>query len=168
LRSSSVSTQVPFQKIVAHPRIPARGTSEPNFEAGGGKFGVIVGDPVVSNTTAALPGARGYPVQVLPSTRTYYGNYQLLTKSAHSIQPAQPSSVASVAALVTLCPGFELNPQPAQIRPSLWSATRRVRLSCMPLQTTSRPASIPRSSHSSCLAMERYVSARVGRGSPPG
>ncbi|KAK0390631.1 hypothetical protein NLU13_0135 [Sarocladium strictum] len=45
------------------PEIPARGTSEPNFEAGDGKFGVIVGDPVVSNTTAALPGARGYPVQ---------------------------------------------------------------------------------------------------------
>jgi hypothetical protein len=44
-------------------RHPARGTSEPNYEAGGGKFGVVVGDPVVSNTTARLPGARGYPVQ---------------------------------------------------------------------------------------------------------
>jgi cutinase len=42
----------------------ARGTSEPNYEAGDGKFGVIVGDPVVSNTTLLLPGARGYPVQV--------------------------------------------------------------------------------------------------------
>lgn len=43
----------------------ARGTSEPNY-ADGGKFGVIVGDPVVSNTSAILPGARGYPVQVKP------------------------------------------------------------------------------------------------------
>ncbi|KAK4033689.1 cutinase-domain-containing protein [Parachaetomium inaequale] len=41
----------------------ARGTSEPNYEAGGGKFGIVVGDPVVSNTTLKLPGARGYPVQ---------------------------------------------------------------------------------------------------------
>jgi hypothetical protein len=41
----------------------ARGTSEPDY-ADGGKFGVVVGDPVVSNTTLALPGARGYPVQV--------------------------------------------------------------------------------------------------------
>jgi hypothetical protein len=45
-------------------RDTARGTSEPNYEAGGGKFGVVVGDPVVSNTTLRLPGARGYPVQV--------------------------------------------------------------------------------------------------------
>lgn len=42
----------------------ARGTSEPNYEAGGGKFGIVVGDPVVSNVTEVLPGARGYPVQV--------------------------------------------------------------------------------------------------------
>ncbi|KAK7445679.1 hypothetical protein CaCOL14_002249 [Colletotrichum acutatum] len=41
----------------------ARGTSEPNYVGGGGKFGIIVGDPVVSNATVALPGARGYPVQ---------------------------------------------------------------------------------------------------------
>jgi cutinase len=41
----------------------ARGTSEPNY-AEGGKFGVIVGDPVVSNLTEVLPGSRGYPVQV--------------------------------------------------------------------------------------------------------
>ncbi|KAK4125528.1 carbohydrate esterase family 5 protein [Parathielavia appendiculata] len=40
----------------------ARGTGEPNY-ANGGKFGVVVGDPVVSNTTLRLPGARGYPVQ---------------------------------------------------------------------------------------------------------
>ncbi|KAK1713334.1 cutinase-domain-containing protein [Colletotrichum acutatum] len=39
----------------------ARGTSEPNYVGGGGKFGIIVGDPVVSNATVALPGARGYP-----------------------------------------------------------------------------------------------------------
>lgn len=44
--------------------VVARGTSEPNYEAGGGKFGIIVGDPVVSNVTELLPGARGYPVQV--------------------------------------------------------------------------------------------------------
>ncbi|KAK4243118.1 cutinase-domain-containing protein [Corynascus novoguineensis] len=41
----------------------ARGTSEPNYEEGGGKFGIVVGDPVVSNTTVKLAGARGYPVQ---------------------------------------------------------------------------------------------------------
>ncbi|KAL2066775.1 hypothetical protein VTL71DRAFT_2847 [Oculimacula yallundae] len=40
----------------------ARGTSEPNY-AQGGKFGVIVGDPVISNLTKVLPEARGYPVQ---------------------------------------------------------------------------------------------------------
>lgn len=45
-------------------RRPARGTSEPNYEEGDGKFGIVVGDPVVSNTTVKLPGARGYPVQV--------------------------------------------------------------------------------------------------------
>ncbi|KAF1816528.1 alpha/beta-hydrolase [Eremomyces bilateralis CBS 781.70] len=37
----------------------ARGTSEPNAE--GGKFGIVVGDPIVTNTTLVLPGARGYP-----------------------------------------------------------------------------------------------------------
>lgn len=41
----------------------ARGTSEVDF-ADGGKFGVIVGDPVISNLTKAFPKARGYPVQV--------------------------------------------------------------------------------------------------------
>ncbi|PNS16976.1 mevalonate kinase [Sphaceloma murrayae] len=40
----------------------ARGTGEPDF-AQGGKFGVIVGDPVISNLTKVLPNARGYPVQ---------------------------------------------------------------------------------------------------------
>ncbi|KEY69378.1 hypothetical protein S7711_08133 [Stachybotrys chartarum IBT 7711] len=53
----------------------ARGTSEPNDEYGNGKFGVIVGDPIVSNTTLILPGSRGYPVQypassaIISSTR---------------------------------------------------------------------------------------------------
>ncbi|KAK3293782.1 uncharacterized protein B0H64DRAFT_374656 [Chaetomium fimeti] len=47
----------------------ARGTSEPNYVAGGGKFGVVVGDPIVSNTTLKLPGARGYPVQAIPCQR---------------------------------------------------------------------------------------------------
>lgn len=42
----------------------ARGTSEPNYEEGDGKFGFIVGDPIVSNVTEILPDARGYPVQV--------------------------------------------------------------------------------------------------------
>lgn len=45
----------------------ARGTSEPSFP----KFGVIVGDPVVSNVSAKLAGVQGYPVQVLPITNTY-------------------------------------------------------------------------------------------------
>ncbi|KAK1659748.1 cutinase-domain-containing protein [Colletotrichum godetiae] len=51
----------------------ARGTSEPNFVGGGGKFGIIVGDPVVSNTTVALPGARGYPVQYPASSQIITG-----------------------------------------------------------------------------------------------
>lgn len=38
----------------------ARGTSEPSFP----KYGVIVGDPVVSNVSAELSGVQGYPVQV--------------------------------------------------------------------------------------------------------
>ncbi|KAL2753067.1 carbohydrate esterase family 5 protein [Sodiomyces alcalophilus JCM 7366] len=50
----------------------ARGTSEPNF-ADGGKFGVIVGDPVVSNASMILPGARGYPVQYPASARIVSG-----------------------------------------------------------------------------------------------
>jgi hypothetical protein len=37
----------------------ARGTSEP------GPFGVIVGDPLVTNVVAAMPLARGYAVQVI-------------------------------------------------------------------------------------------------------
>jgi hypothetical protein len=38
--------------------LTARGTSEI------GKFGYRVGDPLIGNVTAILPGARGYPVQV--------------------------------------------------------------------------------------------------------
>jgi hypothetical protein len=38
----------------------ARGTSEPSFPT----YGVIVGDPVVSNVSAQLSGVQGYPVQV--------------------------------------------------------------------------------------------------------
>lgn len=38
----------------------ARGTSEPSFP----KYGVIVGDPVVSNVSVRLAGVQGYPVQV--------------------------------------------------------------------------------------------------------
>ncbi|CAI4215601.1 unnamed protein product [Parascedosporium putredinis] len=52
----------------------ARGTSEPN--AAGGKFGIVVGDPVVSNTTAKLPGARGYPVQYPASSSIISGTRQ--------------------------------------------------------------------------------------------
>ncbi|OHF04452.1 hypothetical protein CORC01_00304 [Colletotrichum orchidophilum] len=51
----------------------ARGTSEPNFASGGGKFGIIVGDPVVSNVTVALSGARGYPVQYPASSQIISG-----------------------------------------------------------------------------------------------
>lgn len=40
----------------------ARGTGEPDFTVGG-KFGVVVGDPLTSNLTKILPNARGYPVQ---------------------------------------------------------------------------------------------------------
>ncbi|KAK3896591.1 alpha/beta-hydrolase [Staphylotrichum tortipilum] len=54
----------------------ARGTSEPNYEAGGGKFGIVVGDPVVSNTTLKLPGARGYPVQYPASANIISGSLQ--------------------------------------------------------------------------------------------
>ncbi|KAL2211636.1 alpha/beta-hydrolase [Sarocladium strictum] len=42
--------------------IVARGTSEINF-ADGGKFGVVIGDPIVSNVTELLDGVQGYPVQ---------------------------------------------------------------------------------------------------------
>ncbi|KAK1541490.1 cutinase [Colletotrichum paranaense] len=52
----------------------ARGTSEPNYVGGGGKFGIIVGDPVVSNATVALPDARGYPVQA-----SYPASSQIIT-----------------------------------------------------------------------------------------
>jgi cutinase len=54
----------------------ARGTSEPNYEQGDGKFGVIVGDPIVSNTSAILPGARGYPVQYPASSAIISGTRQ--------------------------------------------------------------------------------------------
>jgi cutinase len=54
----------------------ARGTSEPNYVAGGGKFGVVVGDPIVSNTTLQLPGARGYPVQYPASAEIVSGTIQ--------------------------------------------------------------------------------------------
>ncbi|KAI1858219.1 hypothetical protein JX265_010887 [Neoarthrinium moseri] len=54
----------------------ARGTSEPDYVAGGGKFGIIVGDPVVSNVTAKLPGARGYPVQYPASSAVITGTRQ--------------------------------------------------------------------------------------------
>ena len=67
MRSLSVSvgdSSLEFDVLIKHNPNPARGTSEPNYVAGGGKFGIVVGDPVVSNTTLVLPGARGYPVQV--------------------------------------------------------------------------------------------------------
>lgn len=54
---------------------PARGTSEPNFEPAG-KFGVIVGDPVVSNVSARLPDVRGYPVQYPASFNVITGGIQ--------------------------------------------------------------------------------------------
>ncbi|KAI9166290.1 Cytochrome P450 monooxygenase iccF [Paramyrothecium foliicola] len=45
-----------------HEVLVARGTSEVNFEPDG-KFGVVVGDPVISNLTEVLDGVQGYPVQ---------------------------------------------------------------------------------------------------------
>lgn len=66
-KSSSLQTMsVPpcFPILLTQP--VARGTSEPNYEEGDGKFGFVVGDPVVSNVTEKLPEARGYPVQVCP------------------------------------------------------------------------------------------------------
>ncbi|EUC33236.1 carbohydrate esterase family 5 protein [Bipolaris zeicola 26-R-13] len=51
---------------------PARGTSEPSFP----KFGVIVGDPVVSNVSAQLPGVQGYPVQYPASSQVITGGRQ--------------------------------------------------------------------------------------------
>ncbi|KAF3903476.1 Cutinase [Dactylellina cionopaga] len=48
----------------------ARGTSEP------GKFGIIVGDNLVGNVTAILPGARGYPVQYPASIDVISGGLQ--------------------------------------------------------------------------------------------
>jgi hypothetical protein len=46
----------------------ARGTSEVNDKAKSGKFGIIVGDQVITNLTKVMPNARGYPVQV----RSYF------------------------------------------------------------------------------------------------
>jgi cutinase len=43
--------------------LQARGTSEISFEPDG-KYGVVVGDPVVSNVTKLLDSVQGYPVQV--------------------------------------------------------------------------------------------------------
>lgn len=54
----------PPQYLDCLTRPVARGTSEPNYEEGDGKFGFIVGDPIVSNVTEILSEARGYPVQV--------------------------------------------------------------------------------------------------------
>ena len=53
----------------------ARGTSEPNFEPDG-KFGVVVGDPIVSNVSKLLQGVRGYPVQYPASTSVITGGIQ--------------------------------------------------------------------------------------------
>jgi cutinase len=50
----------------------ARGTSEPSFPT----FGVVVGDPVISNLTLALPGSRGYPVQYPASAAVVTGTIQ--------------------------------------------------------------------------------------------
>jgi hypothetical protein len=46
----------------------ARGTTERNRDTAGeppGKFGIVVGDPLVDNLLKIMPNARGYPVQVL-------------------------------------------------------------------------------------------------------
>ena len=45
----------------------ARGTSEPRVPV----FGVIVGDPVVSNVPAKLPGVQGYPAQLSVPARKF-------------------------------------------------------------------------------------------------
>jgi len=50
----------------------ARGTSEPSFP----KYGVIVGDPVVSNVSAELSGVQGYPVQYPASSQIISGGRQ--------------------------------------------------------------------------------------------
>jgi hypothetical protein len=45
----------------------ARGTGEYDRNTTGqapGKFGIVVGDPLVDNVVQAVPSARGYPVQV--------------------------------------------------------------------------------------------------------
>jgi hypothetical protein len=45
----------------------ARGTGEYDRNTTGqtpGKFGIVVGDPLVDNVVLAVPNARGYPVQV--------------------------------------------------------------------------------------------------------
>lgn len=41
----------------------ARGTGEGNSPDVVGKFGIVVGDPLIGNLTIAIPGVRGYPVQ---------------------------------------------------------------------------------------------------------
>lgn len=63
----------------------ARGTSEINA-VNNGKFGVIVGDPIMGNLTAIMPSARGYPVQVLLRTTS---NRYLLVANDGSIPHRQ-------------------------------------------------------------------------------
>ncbi|KAK0391898.1 hypothetical protein NLU13_1396 [Sarocladium strictum] len=53
----------------------ARGTSENSF-ADGGKFGVIIGDPIVSNVTQVLQGVQGYPVQKGRSESSWLSHQQ--------------------------------------------------------------------------------------------
>lgn len=68
-----MSSVIPFPD--ASNSYTARGTSEPNFEPNG-KFGLVVGDPVVSNVSRIIPGARGYPEQYPASTSVVTGGVQ--------------------------------------------------------------------------------------------
>ncbi|KXH39121.1 hypothetical protein CSAL01_03152 [Colletotrichum salicis] len=74
----------------------SRGTSEPNFVGGGGKFGIIVGDPVVSNTTVDLPGARGYHVQYPASSQIITGGAAVIHAAAAEIPAELYSRIKSL------------------------------------------------------------------------
>lgn len=112
----------------------ARGTSEPNYEVNG-KFGIVVGDPVVSNTTLKIPGARGYPVQVCLS----YISKLKLSDNEISIPPPQTSLVPSEAQM-TSSPALRPSHGHVPVRSLHWSDTRKV----LGLSTLREESSRPR------------------------
>ncbi|KAF2397612.1 alpha/beta-hydrolase [Trichodelitschia bisporula] len=101
----------------------ARGTSEPNY-ANGGKFGVVVGDPVVSNLTKVLPGARGYPVQYPASSSAMTGVTQGAADVVNRLKKLDKECPNMKFALVGYSQGAAVmhaagNKIPAEIQPKV-------------------------------------------------